>query len=200
MRLGSATGSCQSRAIPSEPAETSIGFPGTYASPRTASAGVSIRPSGVKSPFHSRIVWDLSPAAICAPSCRQATLETSLAKPSSSSMDALLARSQIRTDLPAATAASFPSGLTARAATAAACPVRVLAGPPPGMSQTLAELSRLAEASCRPSGEKATARTSLECPSRLLGIPGEYSRHDSSFLSYPPPLWFRIRELVPGRG
>ena len=36
------------------------------------------------------------------------------------------------------------------------------------MSQTLAELSRLAEASCRPSGEKATARTSLECPSRLL--------------------------------
>lgn len=167
MRLGSATGSCQSRAIPSEPAETSIGFPGTHASPRTASAGVSIRPSGVKSPFHSRIVWDLSQAAICAPSCRPATLETSLAKPSSSLMDTLLARSQIRTDLPAATAASFPSGLTARAATAA-CPVRVLAGPPPGMSQTLAKLSRLAEASCRPSGEKATARTSLECPSRLL--------------------------------
>ncbi len=36
--------------------------------------------------------------------------------------------------------------------------------------------------------------------SEPLGIPGEQSRDDSSFLFYSPPLWFRIRELVLGRG
>lgn len=167
MRLGLATGSCQSRAIPSEPAETSIGFPGTYASPRTASAGVSIRPSGVKSPFHSRIVRDMSPAAICAPSCRQVTLETSLAKPSSSSMDAL-------GQIPDPHGPSrghgglFSIGLDGEGRHSRRLSRQGPGGSTAGGVPDLGKLSRLAEASCRPSGEKATARTSLECPSRLL--------------------------------
>src|SRR5262245_45280976 len=167
-RCGSTIGSCQSRARPSEPDETSHGLPGTCERARTLGVGVSMTPSGVKSAFQRRIRRDVSPAASWAPSCRHARLTTSPSAPSRSLIAVPLSRSQILTERPDAAAACCPSGFTARAATIDPCLDNDLIGASEGQSQTLAVLSRLPERSCLPSGEKATDSTSFECPSNVL--------------------------------
>ena len=116
-RRGAATGSCQSRARPSEPAETSCWLLGRYASPSTASAGVSIDRFGIEvafpEPDRVGLVAGRELAAVTAPGCADhvggVTCQVLDAAP--------VVKSQILTDLPAAAANCLPSGLTARAST-----------------------------------------------------------------------------------